>query len=90
MTHHEHHHHGHDHHHHEVKSELSFDEKLIKLLDHWLKHNGDHAGTYREWAERARQNQLDDVATLLEEVCDLTAEINVKFESAAERMRDRT
>ena len=90
MAHHEHHHHGHEHHHHEVKSELSFDEKLIKLLGHWLKHNDDHAGTYRDWAERARQNHLDDVATLLEEVCDLTAEINVKFDSAAERMRDRT
>lgn len=90
MAHHGHHHHDHGHHHHEVKSELSFDGKLIKLLDHWLKHNDDHAGTYREWAEKARQNQLDGVAALLDDVCGLTAEINAKFESAAERMRDRT
>jgi hypothetical protein len=87
MTHHEHHHHGH--HDHEVRSELTFDEKLIKLLDHWLKHNQDHAGTYGEWAERARQNQLEAVAALLEEVCDLTAEINTRIESAAALMQGK-
>lgn len=87
MAHHEHHHHGH--HDHEVKSELTFDEKLIKLLDHWLKHNQDHAGTYGEWAERARQNQLDGVAALLEDVCGLTAEINTRIESAAALMREK-
>ncbi|MEN8246483.1 MAG: hypothetical protein ABFS43_16465 [Thermodesulfobacteriota bacterium] len=88
MTHHEHHHH-HDHHEHDVKSELSFDEKLIKLLDHWLKHNEDHAGTYRDWAEKARQNQLDAVAALLEDVCDLTEDINAKFESAAKLVQEK-
>jgi len=87
MTHHDHHHH--DHHEHDVKSELSFDEKLIKLLDHWLKHNGDHAGTYRDWAEKARQKQLDTVAALLEDVCDLTEEINTKFESAAKLVQEK-
>ena len=96
MTHHHHHHHDHhdhDHHHghhdHEVKSELTFDEKLIKLLDHWLKHNNDHAGTYKDWADKARQNHLDAVADVLGDVCDLTAEINAKFESAAELMRGK-
>ena len=82
MTHHDDHHHDH-----EVKSELTFDEKLIKLLEHWLKHNDDHAGNYRDWAEKARQNQLDAVGALLEDVCDLTAEINAKFESAAKLVR---
>ncbi len=57
----------HEHHHHEVKSELTFDEKLIKLLEHWLKHNDDHAGNYRDWAEKARQNQLEAVGALLED-----------------------
>ena len=93
MTHHDDHHHKHHHHHdhheHDVKSELSFDAKLIKLLDHWLKHNGDHAGTYKDWAEKARQNQLDAVAALLEDVCDLTEEINAKFESAAKLVQEK-
>lgn len=84
-----HHHHHHGHHDRDVKSELTFDEKLIKLLDHWLKHNEDHAGTYGDWAEKARQNQLDAVAALLEEVCDLTEDINAKFESAAKLVQEK-
>ena len=95
MTHHDHQHHQHDHHSHdhhwahdhEVKSELTFDEKLIKLIDHWLKHNQDHAGTYSAWAEKSREHHLDAVADLLDDVCDLTAQINTKFESAAELER---
>lgn len=73
----------HHHHSHEVKSELTFDEKLIKLLDHWLKHNEDHAGTYMDWAEKAKQNRMETVGALLEEVCELTAEISEKFKAAA-------
>jgi len=91
MTHHDHDHghHHHGHHDHEVKSELSFDEKLIKLLEHWLKHNEDHAGNYKDWAEKARQNQLDAVGALLDDVCDLTAVINAKIESAAKLVREK-
>ena len=88
MTHHDHHHHGH--HHHDVKSELTFEEKLIKLLDHWIKHNQDHAGTYGDWAGRAREHHLDAVADLLDEVCELTAKINTKFESAAEVVHEKS
>jgi hypothetical protein len=46
-----HHHHDHDSH-----SEMPFDEKLLKLLNHWIKHNEDHALNYRNWAEKAKAN----------------------------------
>lgn len=29
-------------------------EKLRVLLDYWMKHNIEHAGEFREWAEKAR------------------------------------
>jgi len=80
MSHHE---HDHDHHHHDTKSELTFDKKLIKLLDHWLKHNEDHAQTYLDWAQRAKQHNLEGIGEVLEEVGDLTAEISKKFKMAA-------
>ena len=83
----DHHHREHEHHHHDVKSELSFDEKLIKLLDHWLKHNEDHAQTYLEWSKRSRKNNLEDVGRLLADVVDLTAEISGKFKEAAALMK---
>ena len=84
------HHHDHDHHnhHHDVKSDLTFEEKLIKLLDHWLKHNADHAETYREWAQRARSNNLPQVGALLDDIGDMTRAIDDKFLEARKSVPD--
>jgi len=38
-------------HNHEIHNSLTFDEKLVKLLEHWIKHNDDHAENYRDWAK---------------------------------------
>ena len=72
-----HHHHGH-----ETKSALSFDEKMIKLLEHWIKHNEDHARTYRDWAQKAKEKNKNDAAQLLEDAAEMTLLVNKKFESA--------
>ena len=74
--------HHHHHHHHDVKSDLTFEDKLIKLLEHWLKHNADHAGTYREWAQRARSNNLSQVGDLLDQVSAMSADLDDKFKEA--------
>ena len=73
------HHHDHPH---DVKSDLTFEEKLIKLLEHWLKHNQDHAHTYQEWAERARTNDLSQVGVLIDEIGDITRVIDEKIKEA--------
>ena len=78
--------HDHDHHH-DVKSNLTFEEKLIKLLEHWLKHNQDHAHTYQEWAERARSNDLSQIGDLLDDVGDMTRAIDNKFKEALESIQ---
>ncbi len=75
------------HHHHEIKSTLSFDEKMIKLLDHWIKHNDDHAKTYRDWAQKAKDKDMRKAASLLKDAADLTLTINKKFEEASEFIR---
>jgi len=72
----------HHHHDHEAHDEMPFDEKLLKLLDHWIKHNEDHALNYRKWAEKAKTNGISDVAGLLEEVADMSLTINEKLEAA--------
>jgi len=84
--HHEHDHHNNDHehdHHHKHHAPLSFKEKMLKLTDHWLSHNSDHASSYREWAEKAKTNNMPELGSLLEEAADMTLEINKKFEKAA-------
>ena len=83
MTHH-HHHHDHDH---EIVSTLSFDEKMIKLLEHWVKHNDDHAETYRDWAKKAKEKNMDEAGSLLEDAAEMTLEISKKFEEAARIIR---
>ncbi len=86
MTHH--HHHEHDHHHdHKIESTLSFDGKMIKLLEHWIKHNDDHAETYRDWAKKAKEKNMDEAGSLLEDAAEMTLMISKKFEEAADIIR---
>jgi len=80
MTHH--HNHDHDHHDHETASTLSFDQKTAKLLEHWIKHNKEHAETYRDWAKKAKDKDMGKVFILLDEAAVITEEINRKFEEA--------
>lgn len=78
---HHHHHHNHDHHH-EATGELSFSEKVEKILSHWVKHNEDHASNYRNWAQKAKANDMGQAALLLEEAADMSLAINEKFREA--------
>ena len=77
----------HHEHHHDVQSDLTFEERMIKLLDHWQKHNDDHAQTYMDWAEKAKANGLPQIAELLLEVNQMTLEINDRLKEAAEHLR---
>jgi len=84
---HDHHHaheHGHDHHHGHAHSQapLSFSEKLVKILDHWIQHNDHHAEDYRKWAHDARENGQTEVADLLESATELTGSISDRLREA--------
>ena len=72
------HEHAHDHDH-QTHDTLSFEEKMIKLLEHWIKHNDDHADSYRDWAQKAQANGMPDAGALLGEVAEMTADITGKF-----------
>lgn len=79
-------HHHHHHHEEEQPAELSFDEKLVKLLEHWIRHNRDHAETYSEWAEKAAAESRGEVAVLLNEAVSRTLELNRCFEKAVKKL----
>ena len=82
MTHHHHHeHHG------EQPADLSFEERMVKLLDHWVRHNDDHAGSYRDWAAKAQDGQMPQVAELLRDAADLTMQISERFQQAVRHIR---
>jgi hypothetical protein len=54
------------------------------MLNHWIKHNEDHALNYRNWAEKAKTNGKDEAAVLLEEAAEMPLATNEKFEAALE------
>jgi rubrerythrin len=91
MSHHhdDHHHEGHGHHthSHDQQSSLTFQEKMIKLLEHWIKHNQDHANTYTDWAAKAEDEKMVDVANLLKEAATMNQDINIKFEAALKQIK---
>lgn len=66
-------------HHHQP---MAFSEKALKLLDHWIKHNDDHASSYRQWADTFRQNGFESAAILLESAAALTGQINLTLKNA--------
>ena len=67
---------SHHHHEHDIESPLSFNAKLTKMLEHWLKHNNDHAQTYQRWAEEARHEGLEKIGAAIMEVKQKSEEIN--------------
>ena len=71
------HHHGH-----ETTRVLSFEEKLIIRLEHWVKHNDDHAETYNDWAQMAKENDLEEAGVLLDDVATMARLITAKFEES--------
>ncbi len=80
------HHHGH---HHEQSSQMSLEEKAVKLLEHWIAHNDDHGANYGQWAAKLRRHGHVEAAEALEQVGQLTARISQLFRQAKDNL-DRT
>lgn len=76
------HEHNHKDHHDHMDVALAFEQKIVKLLEHWIKHNIDHAETYREWAEKANRHQLLKAGNFLNDAAEMTMQINEKFKNA--------
>ena len=93
-SHHDHHHHGHDHshdhHHHDETGggELSFEDKLIKIFDHWIKHNESHAQTYLDWGEKAKAHGRDDIAVLLDDIAKLSDQLTEKLQAGLDKAKN--
>lgn len=90
-AHHHHDHPDHDHHgHHDHEHgspALSFEEKLIRMFEHWVKHNESHAQTYADWREKATANGKDGVAVLLGEIARLSDRLTEKLKEGLTKAR---
>ncbi len=68
-----------NHHHHHTESPLTFHEKAIKLIEHWINHNDDHVKTYLDWAEKLKNEGYEQAALYLEKAVEDTKKINEVF-----------
>jgi rubrerythrin len=80
-----HHHHSNHHHGHE---KISDQQKLVKMMEHWIHHNQDHAHSYYEWAKRAKDMGWEQVAGILEEVAEQAMMQNRSIEQALALMKE--
>ena len=52
------------------------------MLEHWIRHNEDHAKTYLEWSKKADAAGREELAALLKELADVTLKMGNLFEKA--------
>ncbi|MFH1984886.1 MAG: hypothetical protein ABIL58_23850 [Pseudomonadota bacterium] len=76
------HEHDHDHHHPASGDTLTFDQKMIKLVTHWIRHNDEHAANFRDWAKKAVDEGFSEVAAELETAARITADTSAAFKRA--------
>ena len=73
-------------HDHEAKAVSDDLAKLRILLPHWIEHNEEHAESFREWAERARELGLEAVAKQMEVALGRMAACNQALSAALEAL----
>ncbi len=74
--------HGHCHSCGNHQEQMSFDEKLTTLLNHWIDHNDSHQVDYKKWAAQAREEGFNDVVDKILEALQLFQEGNQRLRQA--------
>ncbi len=87
--------HGHHHGHHHGKEErahsdskpLTEHDKLLRMLEHWLRHNEEHATSYEMWSGRAKSLGEEEVQALLMEMANEARRQNEKLRGLLDKSR---
>jgi len=89
MTHDHDHDHPHDHTHHHTHSHdqgradgMSLEQKLEKLVTHWIDHNDSHKQTFFTWAERAEDEGLTGAADKIKKAGELSEQVTSLLKDA--------
>ena len=57
-------------------------EKLKTLLPHWMKHNDEHAKTYKDWAEKMSSLGKKELSEVLEVIHQESQKLRGLFQEA--------
>jgi hypothetical protein len=70
------------------------DEKELKklgiLLEHWIEHNEEHAGEFREWAEKVNEFQNGYLSEKIAAAADSMIQANVPLQDAMKALNKGT
>ncbi|MBW1650314.1 MAG: hypothetical protein JRJ44_06500 [Deltaproteobacteria bacterium] len=72
---------------HNDNHQLSFKEKLAKILKHWSAHNKEHNESYKKWSAEAKERGYTDISALIEEAAAISLKINKYFEKAEDLIK---
>ena len=62
-------------------------EKLHRLFPYWIEHNEEHAQKFEDWARRAREIGLEEVAARLTKAVQLLRDANRELEAGYEWLK---
>ncbi len=72
---------GHSHAHSHA-DQLTLEQKLEKLVSHWIDHNDSHKETFHTWAARAENKGLTVVAKKIEEAATVSDQVTALLKQA--------
>ena len=78
---------SHHHNHHDNNESMSFEEKAVILIEHWIQHNDDHMKSYMQRGEEAKLNGYEELYKIICEVGELTKRIDEKLKSALKSLK---
>lgn len=82
-------HQTHEHHHPSGGSGTLTDrDKLRKMIEHWIDHNVEHAKSFEQWAERARDMGEAGVADIIDRAARDMTQLNETFAEALTALTD--
>lgn len=62
-------------------------KRLNTLLTHWIEHNESHIKSYRQWADRLKDDRLDEIALKIGEAAGIISMANEKIKEAKEMLK---
>ena len=63
-------------------------KKLSILLEHWIEHNEEHAGEFREWAEKGNEFQNGSVSEKVAAAADGMMKANESLRDAIKALSE--
>jgi len=63
-------------------------EQLRILLEYWIKHNSEHAGEFKEWAQKAGESGQNEIQNDILKAVEYMDKVNDQLLTALGRLKE--